>query len=239
MTDEKNKKQIEKQNGEETDKQEKISRSGRYRTKPVTREEKLQYYKDYYLIPTIIALVVLALAASLVKSIFFDRTESALSVVVMAYQQPDTESLSEALRNYLEIEDEDQTVSFSMLMPGEMQSSMALSTWIAASSVDLLIMDPDTFHQYAQGGYLAELQELMDEDFLKQVQPDLKEEQIAKTDEAGEVTGYEKEGYFGIGLSYDEEKSVYTQGGDDLILAVVVNTEKTENVLKAIPFFLN
>lgn len=217
----------------------KMSRGGRYRTKPVTPKEKIKYFIDYYLLYVVIGVIAVVLLGSLVKTIFFNHTETVLEAVFVSYQQPDTDSISQSLREYLEIEDEDQEISVSMLTPDSYQSSMALTAWVSAKSVDLLIMDPDSFVSYTEYGFCQKLDDFLDADVMEELKPYLVESKLAKTNDTGELVGYTDEGVYGIQISYDSKTGTFTRGGEELILAVTINTEHAETVKKAIPYFLN
>lgn len=229
-------KEEQQENGSSQDKR---SRSGRYRMNPRTPQEKWQYFVDYYLLYVVIGIIALAIAISLIKTMVFDRTEKVLSIVVMAYDQPDTEVLESELREYLGIEDEDQTISISYLTPGDYQTEMVMTTWTAAQDVDLILSDPDTFESYAGKGILMDLSEFLDESLLTRVEDDLKVGQTVEYDENGEIISYGEECNYGIGISLDESKTDFIQGGDDWILSVCVNTTNLENVLESIPYFLD
>lgn len=230
--------QKEEQQGNEQQ-QENRSRGGRYRTKPQTPQEKRQYFLDYYLGYVVIGVIALVVAGSLLKTMVFDRTEKVLSVVVMGYDQPDTETISNELREYLGIENEDQTISISCLTPGDYQTEMAMTTWIAAQDVDLIISEPETFENYTGKGYFADLSEILDESLLARVQDDLKVGQTVEYNDNGEISTYGEECNYGIGISLDESKTDFTQGGDNWVLSVCINAQHLENVLEVIPYFLD
>lgn len=237
-------KKLEEQLGKETQQangaqQEKRSRSGRYRMNPRTPKEKLQYFIDYYLLYTVIGLIIVVVSVSLLKTMIFDRTEKALSVVVMSYLQPDTEVMTNELREYLRIEDEDQIINISCLTPGDYQTEMAMTTWIAAQDVDLIITEPETFESYAAKGYFMDLSEALEESLLARVENDLKEGQTVEYDETGEIISYGEACNYGIGISLNETGTDFTQGGDYWILSVCVNAKNLENVRESIPYFLD
>lgn len=235
-------KEEQRENGSQqanTGQQDRMSRSGRYRMNPRTPKEKWQYFLDYYLLYTVIGLIAVVVAVSLIKTMVFDRKEKVLSVVVMAYDQPDTEVLESELREYLGIDDEDQTIGISCLTPGDYQTEMAISTWIAAQDVDLILTEPGTFESYSRKGYFMDLSEVLDESLLTRVEDDLKVGQTVEYDENGEISSYGEECNYGIGISLNESKTDFTQGGDYWILTVCVSTKHLENVQASIPYFLD
>lgn len=54
---------------------------GRKDLKSLTRKQKLQYFKDYYLMKVVVVLAVLIAVGSLLNGMFFNRSECVLSLI--------------------------------------------------------------------------------------------------------------------------------------------------------------
>ena len=118
---------------------------GRKDLKSLTRKQKLQYFKDYYLMKVVVVLAVLIAVGSLLNGMFFNRSECVLSVAFVNESRiPQAEELNESLEKYLDLGRNDY-VSVENYGLDDYQMQMAFVTTMSASAIDLTICPRDYF----------------------------------------------------------------------------------------------
>lgn len=223
--------------GKKTDNEEQMSRGGRYRMKPTTGKEKLGYFMDYYFVYVIIGVVVLALTAFILYTTVFNRKETAISLALVTNEPVDTERMSQNIRDYLGIEEDNKTVDISVMPPGDYQMKMALMAWIGTREVDLILADRETFDGYISAGYFCDLQKTLPGDVYDSLGDTIIEGAIADIDDEGNKTVLEEEKSYGGYFAYDVASAKFNPGGEFLGLGIVVNSKRPDAAVKVFEYF--
>lgn len=204
--------------------------------KEMSWKQRVQYFMDYYFKSTVVILLILALVISLIKTIFFDKTETMLSGIVLNEGiNLDLEAMEQEVKELGGWMEEKQTVSFTIMNTGDYQMEMAVFTRLQTGSADILICDRDTFDAYAENGYFAAAKNYVPEGM------DLTEVsvtgRILERDEEGEVIGKEEELVYGFDLSGSEKYKELGGSLPDPVLAVLVNAEHPQAAETVLSYF--
>lgn len=143
--------------------QKREKKSSKEYTSSMTKAEKWQYFKDYYLKIVIAAAICLVLAGSFIYSAVFNRSEAVFSIAFLNDNQlADTVSLEEAIKEYFDITAKNQYIDIQVYTMDNMAMSMKFSTMMAAGAIDLVVADPETFQKYADQDVFLNLSEHLD-----------------------------------------------------------------------------
>ncbi len=213
----------------------------------VTREDirklplkkKAQYFANYYGVKVLAAVLAIAVLASVLNTSVFNRQICVLSMSFLNdCQVEDTEALSEALEEYIAVESKNDYVAATTFNTGDYQVNMAYVTRLMAGSVDIVLCSAEEFPEQAAKGYFTDLRELLTEEMYDSLSDRILEGQTEETDNEGNVISVSDPLPYGINLSGSSALEEYGVSCPDPVLCVAVNAANTENVVKAVDFFL-
>lgn len=130
--------------------------------KNLTREQKLQYFSDYYLPKILVGILVIAFLAWLGKDFFMPKKEVVLYVAVVDDVLGNTavEELQSDLEELYGIDPENQEVVVNAgFSSNSMDSMTQLTTYIYAGEVDVVITSGEEFETLAKSGHFMEYSE--------------------------------------------------------------------------------
>lgn len=206
---------------------------GKKDTSNLTKLQKVEYFKDYYLKAVLIIIAVGILAAVLIYNMFFRKQVDVLQIAFLddAYAA-ESERWQSDLRDYYGLTSKDEYIALDYYNLDDYTAQMKLSTMLGARVIDLMVCDEESFQRYAALGTFADLSEFLPKDVYTKFQDDIVEASEEETDVNFNVTKTYPPKPYGIDIT---DNAVYRQyGGSEsrTILGVVVSTERTENVLK-------
>ena len=125
-------------------------------------KEKAAYFWEYYRVATIVAILVIAFAANLIYTIVTAKDSAFHGVLINGYTDIDVTSFMEGFESFAQIDTNKYSTSletnFTLQQDSTDQYTMAniqkFAAMVAAKELDVVIIDPDTFATYADGGYL-------------------------------------------------------------------------------------
>ena len=144
----------------------------------MNRQQKWEYYKAYYLIPSIVILIGIVLFIWFIKDVFMQPESVCLGCVYgVDITDKQKEELSTGYLEYYGYNSDDYfaAVSTDNMFEGTAQQmdanghEMALFAQIAAGEIYYLILDEDTLNLMANGGIYASLDEVLPEDVLTEL----------------------------------------------------------------------
>lgn len=139
--------------------------------KEMNGKQKLSYYKTYYLIPTIILVVVLAFVINVILDVTVRKKTPIFSIITvnMHDEQDIVGKISEELLNYLDGNEKKEEIAINEQFyseNGDTTTMMVLQANVAANSVDAMIMDESAYKAFGDLGCFEQLDKLLtDEEF--------------------------------------------------------------------------
>lgn len=201
-------------------------------------KQKLQYFKDYYLLKVVVVLIALAAAGSLLNGMIFNRSECVLSLAfVNGSRIAQTEELNEALAQYLEPGRNDY-VSVENYGLDDYQMQMAFVTKMSAAAIDVVVCPQDYFEEGCTLGMFADLSEFLPEETYQELSGRILEGQEAERDVEGTVVSYHEAKPYGLDISGSGLFQEFGGTEESPVLCVMANTGHGENVRNVIAYFL-
>lgn len=132
----------------------------------MTKAQKWQYFKDYYLKLVLAAIAVVILAGSFLYTTVFHRTETVLTIAIIN-DDPlmDTSAAQDELRSYFGLTSDRQVFDISVYNLEDERVSMKFTTMMAAQTIDVIVADREFFDDYATQGIFRELSSQMPDSF--------------------------------------------------------------------------
>lgn len=202
-------------------------------------KQKLQYFKDYYLLKVVVALAALIALGTLANGMFFNRSECVLAVAFLNGSQIiQPEELNDAITEYLQPEGRNDYISVENYGLDDYQMQMAYVTKMSAGAIDLTVCPRDYFEQGCALGMFAGLDEFLPQEKYQEVEGRILEGREAETDEEGNPVSYHEAKPYGIDISGSTHFAEFGGIEEDSVLCVMRNTQQAENVQKVIDYFL-
>ena len=174
------------------------------------RQQKIQYLKDYYLLPAVGVILLIAVAVSLIWHVARPRTENLLYAAVI------DESLDE--KKLAQV-----TADMSNLLGADGKRKTV--------QIDVVILDRELFEEYAGYGYFESLDEVTEEDLEKKYGESYQYAVGYKEDDEvsfeDHETGQGEVKPYGISLSGDNRFTEMSEYIKDPVFAVAVGTKKS------------
>ena len=204
--------------------------------KEMTWKQRWQYFMDYYFKITLVIVIAAGLVISFIKTVFFDKTETMVSMMVVdesIYMELDR--AEEELKEKMGWTEKYQAAPFTLMSTGNYQTEVAIFTRLQAASVDVMICDRETFDTYTGYGYFDEAEKYIPEGM------DLSDTFItgciSERDDMGEVVGYGEELVYGFDLSGSEKYKELGGTLENPVLAVTANGEHRDMAASVIAYF--
>ncbi len=197
-------------------------------------KEKFSYYWGYYRVPALVAILVLFFVGNLIYTIATAK-DTALSVMMInSYTDMDTESYMAGFNEYAQIDTKHYTTTldanFSLSKdstdPYTVANIQKFAAMVAAQELDIIMAEPKTFAEYAEGGYMLNLNDVLPADKLAAWEDRFIYYDISDD----EVNGQVPVGIRVTDVPLLQESGAYSYQ-DDAYLGVVVNSARLDNVL--------
>ncbi len=201
-------------------------------------KEKAAYFWEYYRVATIVAILVIAFAANLIYTIVTAKDSAFHGVLINGYTDIDATSFMEGFESFAQIDTNKYSTSletnFTLQQDSTDQYTMAniqkFAAMVAAKELDVVIIDPDTFATYADGGYFYNLNDLLSDEMLNEYEDrliyyDIPEDGQEDVPAAIRVTD----------VPFLQETQAYA-AYEDAYLAVIVNTQHPDTVISFLEY---
>ena len=214
------------------------SRSDREIWNELNKKERSAWFKDYYLAPILVGIIVVAIASYLIYDAISSYRDTALFTAVIndSFDVDSRDNLCSNVLTFLggNASKEKVTIEDNYIFSGSSGSNAStaaqqITSYIYAKQLDIIIADPDYFDHYASLGCFYDLRDI------------LSEEQIQKYSDCrapeGITTIRPDETYpCGIVLS---DSSVYSSlGGAQTkpVMGIIVTSQRTANAVKFLDY---
>lgn len=208
------------------------------------RQQKIQYLKDYYLLPAVGVILLIAVAVSLIWHLARPRTENLLYAAVID-ESLDEKKLAQVtadMSNLLGADGKRKTVQIDDSFYVKDGALDKLQVYLHSQQIDVVILDQELFEEYAGYGYFESLDEVTEEDLEKKYGESYQYAAGYKEDDEvsfeDHETGQGEVKPYGISLSGDNRFTEMSEYIKDPVFAVAVGTKNPENALKFLEYLM-
>ena len=208
------------------------------------RQQKIQYLKDYYLLPAVGVILLIAVAVSLIWHVARPRTENLLYAAVID-ESLDEKKLAQVtadMSNRLGADGKRKTVQIDDSFYVKDGALDKLQVYLHSQQIDVVILDRELFEEYAGYGYFESLDEVTEEDLEKKYGESYQYAAGYKEDDEvsfeDHETGQGEVKPYGISLSGDNRFTEMSEYIKDPVFAVAVGTKNPENALKFLEYLM-
>lgn len=211
--------------------------------KTLSKEQKLIYFKDYYLVKTICILVAVALIVYVCFNLLHKK-ETSLYVACIdeALQEKEVKKLEQQLEEALGNDGNHTLVMIDDSFYTSEDGIHKLEVLLSSKQIDLIIADEETFKQLAAYGFMQDLSQVMDKTTLEEN----KEKLIytAGYKDNDEISFEDKETGQGEVLPYGlriEKNAEYSELAGSLehpVIGCAGNTQRQENAKKILSLIM-
>ncbi|MDO4320961.1 MAG: hypothetical protein Q4C61_00405 [Lachnospiraceae bacterium] len=212
---------------------------GKKDLRSLSGKQRLEYFKDYYLLKVIVALVVVIFAGALLNATVFNRATCVLSIAFLDESQiSEQQALEEALAEYLGGLEKNDYVSVESFNTEDYQMNMAYMAKTAAGGIDAVVCTRDYFEKAAERGMLIDLREVLPEDMYAELSDRMLEGKAIKDeDEEGNALSYYDPCPYGIDISGSAHFAEFGGMESAPVFCVTQSDVNRENLIKAITYF--
>lgn len=208
------------------------------------RQQKIQYLKEYYLLPAVGVILLIAVAVSLIWHVARPRTENLLYAAVID-ESLDEKKLAQVtadMSNLLGADGKRKTVQIDDSFYVKDGALDKLQVYLHSQQIDVVILDRELFEEYAGYGYFESLDEVTEEDLEKKYGESYQYAAGYKEDDEvsfeDHETGQGEVKPYGISLSGDNRFTEMSEYIKDPVFAVAVGTKNPENALKFLEYLM-
>lgn len=208
------------------------------------RQQKIQYLKDYYLLPAAGVILLIAVAVSLIWHVARPRTENLLYAAVID-ESLDEKKLAQVtadMSNLLGADGKRKTMQIDDSFYVKDGALDKLQVYLHSQQIDVVILDRELFEEYAGYGYFESLDEVTEEDLEKKYGESYQYAAGYKEDDEvsfeDHETGQGEVKPYGISLSGDNRFTEMSEYIKAPVFAVAVGTKNPENALKFLEYLM-
>ena len=209
------------------------------------RQQKIQYLKDYYLLPAVRVILLIAVAVSLIWHVARPRTENLLYAAVID-ESLDEKKLAQVtadMSDLLGADGKRKTVQIDDSFYVKDGALDKLQVYLHSQQIDVVILNRELFEEYAGYGYFESLDEVTEEDLEKKYGESYQYAAGYKEDDEvsfeDHETGQGEVKPYGISLSGDNRFTEMSEYIKNPVFAVAVGTKNPENALKFLEYLMD
>lgn len=209
------------------------------------RQQKIQYLKDYYLLPAVGVIILIAVAVSLIWHVAKPRTENLLYAAVID-ESLDEKKLAQVtadMSDLLGADGKRKTVQIDDSFYVKDGALDKLQVYLHSQQIDVVILDRELFEEYAGYGYFESLDEVTGENLEKKYGEAYAYAAGYKEDDEvsfeDHETGQGEVRPYGISLSSDNRFTEMSEYIKDPVFAMAVGSKNPENALKFLEYLMN
>ena len=209
------------------------------------RQQKIQYLKDYYLLPAVGVILLIAVAVSLIWHVARPRTENLLYAAVID-ESLDEKKLAQVtadMSDLLGADGKRKNVQIDDSFYVKDGALDKLQVYLHSQQIDVVILNRELFEEYAGYGYFESLDEVTEEDLEKKYGESYQYAAGYKEDDEvsfeDHETGQGEVKPYGISLSGDNRFTEMSEYIKNPVFAVAVGTKNPENALKFLEYLMD
>ena len=203
----------------------------------MSKRERWQYFKDYYLARIVVTIIVVAVIGSILKTMLTPRPEIVLSVAVIndSLHQPVYEELQKQFDELLLLDAETQETLFDTgysIGNGDYQSWQKFTMYNAVGDLDVTLMPMSVFEECAPSGFFAPVAGHLPTDLYMALSEHLLESKLRDEDD-----NLIPDSETVLGICVDSSWAFKEQQrNESLVLAINAAPENAENIEKFLRF---
>lgn len=216
----------------------------------MNKKERSAWFKDYYLAPILVGIIVIAIAAYLIYDAVSGYRDTALLTTVIndSFNVDSRDSLCSDVLTFLGCDSskEKVTIEDSYILSGSSGSNanaaaQRITSYIYAKQLDVIIADPDYFDHYASLGCFYDLREILSEEQLQKYSeylyyPELEENSDSKAPEG--ITTIRPDETYPCGIILSDSSVYSSLGGAQTkpVMGIIVTSQRTTNAVKFLDY---
>lgn len=210
----------------------------------MNRQQKIQYLKDYYLFPAVVAVILVSVAVSLIWHLVRPRAENLLYVAVIdeSLDVGKLETVTKDMSSLLGADGRKKTIHIDDSFYIKDGALDKLQVYLHSQQIDVVILDRELFEEYAGYGYFESLdavpKENLEEKYGEAYQYAAGYRDDDEVSFEDHETGQGEVKPYGISLSGDNRFTEMSEYIKDPVFAVAVGTKNPENALKFLDYLL-
>lgn len=216
-------------------------KSEKEKLKDMSFEEKISYFKSYYLSKTIITLIILGFAVYFIYTIVSPKPVTVLNAAIINYpfSEEAVNKMTADMKERLLVDNDREEVfidasyylgSGNDVSEYTMGAQQKITTYIAAGDIDVIIAPESAFQSYATAGFFSKLTDLLPTEMLTDVSASLFE---------SSTTDNPVSGAYGIYLDNADFFEGVTNTADRPVLGIVVNSKNQDNSVDYLKYLIN
>ncbi len=206
-------------------------------------QEKLSYFKDYYMKKVIVIVLVGAMLISVAYTMLRDIPTNVLNVAILNnfFTQEYLDELTADATEMFITEPDDQEIFFDteyFFSAGDYAGGMKLMTRVYAEELDVIIARESEYRQHAANGTMLDFSEVYTKEQLEKLGD--KVAILPMYMEAENTLDKEIAGYYPLGIYLHnlDDYYGYDLSADPLVIGIVVNAPNKENAVKFVEYML-
>lgn len=201
--------------------------------------KRWEYFKSYYLLKLVVAVICVAVAGSLLYTVFSPKPEDVFYAAIidgsMTVEQ--AERAAAEFGQLISLDEETEKMTFDRdyyFETSGYESLQKFATYNAVGQIDITIMPLSVFEKYGPGGYFQQLSEVLPTDLYLELSPYMVECQIKDRDG---VLIENSASMYGIRI---EESFLYAglQPKEPIVAAINCNDKNLERVVEFLRYLL-
>ncbi len=209
----------------------------------MNRSQRIQYFKDYYLMKTAAGLAAVSIGGWFLAAILAPKTETDLYIAMInsSAAREKEEKLAGELADLLDckmpegvILDSSYFIQLDGMDQGTMGTVQKLSAQAYSGDLDMIIADEEEFHYLARQGYFLDLAEILPTNLYSRLSDYVYIDRIEQKN--GDTVEYGEHIVYGIYLKGAANFDRLGTGMEKPVAGIVVNTKKESNGVKALKY---
>ena len=193
--------------------------------KKMSKEEKWQYFKDYYLKKVIVSIVIIIGIGYFLNIMVFNKTTDILAIGLFGgIEINNKEEVQEELRSVLEITNEKDVISIKSLQ----ENDRRLFDLMGADAIQLLIMNEDDFKSLSEKGALTD--NSLNNKFVMA--------KVTELDDKGNIASISDEAPYGIKIDDKVLLNGEIYSDEDIYIGILIDSKNTENAKQALLYMI-
>ena len=203
--------------------------------KKMSKEEKWQYFKDYYLKKVIVSIVIIIGIGYFLNIMVFNKTTDILAIGLFGgIEINNKEEVQEELRSVLEITNEKDVISIKSLQ----ENDRRLFDLMGADAIQLLIMNEDDFKSLSEKGALTDFSTILNEEEYNSLNNKFVMAKVTELDDKGNIASISDEAPYGIKIDDKVLLNGEIYSDEDIYIGILIDSKNTENAKQALLYMI-
>ena len=187
--------------------------------KKMSKEEKWQYFKDYYLKKVIVSIVIIIGIGYFLNIMVFNKTTDILAI---------------GLFGGIEINNKEEVQEELSLQ----ENDRRLFDLMGADAIQLLIMNEDDFKSLSEKGALTDFSTILNEEEYNSLNNKFVMAKVTELDDKGNIASISDEAPYGIKIDDKVLLNGEIYSDEDIYIGILIDSKNTENAKQALLYMI-